>query len=187
MPGARRVRRRRRPVPGFGALLILTIVWLLLVGEVSLWTIGGGFVLSLLIALVFPLPPWAYRGRIHLPALLWLLIVLLKDLAVSSAVLALYSLRRNPVPRSGVVAIRLKSESDLYQVGTATLVSIVPGTIALDARRRSRTLYLHVFDLVHEGNVEREVKAALAVERRLLRAFGSREEIEAAYGEENRP
>ena len=49
------------------------------------------------------------------------------------------------MPSPGIVRVDLKADSDLYQVNTAELVSVVPGTIVVDARQRSRILYLHVF------------------------------------------
>ena len=137
-------------------------------------------VIGWLVQVIFPLAPLRYDGRVHPLWLLWLLAVFLYDLATASIRLAGYAFRRDPTPKPGIVAVRLASESDLYQVATATLLSIVPGTIVVDLRSRGRTLYLHVFDLGDEGNVADEVRSALGSERRVLRAFASKAQIEAA-------
>lgn len=173
-------RRRSRFRPTWSSLLLLTVLWVLLVGEVSLLSVGGGLLIGWLVQVIFPLAPLRYDGRVHALWLLWLLAVFLYDLATASIRLAGYAFRRDPTPKPGIVAVRLASESDLYQVATATLLSIVPGTIVVDLRSRGRTLYLHVFDLGDEGNVADEVRSALGSERRVLRAFASKAQIEAA-------
>ena len=49
----------------------------------------------------------------------------------------------------------------------------------MDARRRSRTLYLHVFDLPDPDMRSVVVRDTLAIESRVVHALGSRAEIQA--------
>ena len=49
----------------------------------------------------------------------------------------------------------------------------------VEAHRATSTLYLHVFDLPDAAAVKRERKHALALERRVVEAFGSKSDIEA--------
>lgn len=168
-----RARSQRRQV------LLLTIVWLVLVGEVSLVTVGGGALIATLVTVLFPLPPVQYAGRLHPLGLARLAGRLLADLAVSSVRLAAWAFRPRPAPRSGVIRVQLRSESDLYEVNVAELASVVPGTIIIDARRRTRTLYLHVFHLDDPADAAGLVEDTLALERRVVSAFGSRKELAA--------
>ena len=172
----RRLRFRRQP----RNVALLTAVWLILVGEVTLFTVLGGALLALLVTLVFPLPPIHYAGRIRPLGVVRLGAALFRDLAVSSFRLAAWAFRRTG-PRHGIVRVDLASDSDLYQVNTAQLTSVVPGTIVLDARRSARTLYLHVFDLDAPGAADAARRDALAVERRVLDAFASDKERSRAY------
>lgn len=157
---------------------LLTLVWLLLVGDVNLVTLVGGFAVSWLITIVFPMPPVHYYGRPRPWGIVVLGAALLRDLATASWWLAIDALRGRRVS-PGIVRVDLRSDSDLYQVNVAELVSVVPGTIVVDARRRTRVLYLHVFDMPRDGDAAQVVADTHAVERRLLRAFGSAAEIRA--------
>lgn len=157
---------------------LLTAVWLLLVGEINVISVVGGFLIAWLVTLAFPLPPVHYHGRPRPWGVVVLLAGLLADLATSSVRLAVYAFSRRPI-RAGVVRVDLRVRSDLYQVNVAELVSIVPGTIVVDARRRTRSLYLHVFDLPDADAREGVAAGVRGVERRLLRAVGSTAEIAA--------
>lgn len=159
-------------------VLMLTIVWVVLWGQLNLVTILGGVLVATLITVVFPLLPIEWGGRFHLWGAIVLVGHLLKDLAVASFRLALFAFGRD-IPSPGIVRIDLRSDSDLYQVNTAELVSVVPGTIVVDARRRSRILYLHVFDMPDPGMRDHVVADTLALEKRVVRALGSRAEYEA--------
>lgn len=157
---------------------LLTLVWLLLVGQVNVVTVVGGFLIAWLVTLAFPMPPVHYHGRPHPWGVLTLLVGLLADLATSSVRLARYAFSTRPI-HAGVVRVDLRVRSDLYQVNIAQLVSIVPGTIVVDARRRTRSLYLHVFDLPDADARAGVVDGVRRVERRLLGAVGSTAEIAA--------
>ena len=159
-------------------IVVLALVWLVLVGEVNLVTVVGGIALGVLVTVVFPLPPIGWPGRPRVWGTLRLLFHLVKDLAVASVHLAIFAFGRS-IPTPGIVRIDLRSDVDLYQVNTAELVSVVPGTIVVDARRRSRTLYLHVFDLPDPDLRDEVVHDTLALESRVVHALGSRAEMDA--------
>ena len=159
-------------------VLVLTGVWLALVGQVNVVTVVGGFLISWAVTLVFPLQPIHYYGRPRVLGMARLLGALVRDLALSSWRLAAYAFSRRPIT-PGIVRVDLRSRTDLYQVNVAQLVSVVPGTLVVDARRRNRSLYLHVFDLTGPAAADQVVVDTLRVERRLLRAVGSASEIAA--------
>ena len=57
------------------------------------------------------------------------------------------------------------------------MISLVPGTVVVEVVRHPRRLYLHVVGL-DENNTPDDVQdMTTAVERRLLKAIGSREEL----------
>ena len=75
--------------------------------------------------------------------------------------------------------MQLRSRSDFYLTITAELVALVPGSVVIDARRSTSVLYLHLLDVEREGRIEAQRAHVLAVERRVVRALGSRAEIAA--------
>lgn len=157
---------------------ILTIVWLCLVGEISLVTVVGGFVIAWLVTIVFPMSPVHYYGRPRPWGIVKLVAALVWELATSSWRLARAAFSGRTI-RPGILRVDLRVKSDLYQVNIAELVSIVPGTIVVDARRKTRVLYLHVFDLTEPNGPQTVREETGRVERRLVRAFGSAAELSA--------
>lgn len=162
------------------AIIALAFIWLALVGQVNWFTVASGVLLAWLVTVLFPLPAIHYRGRLRPFGLIRLAFSTLRDLAKASSILAFQALNPRFYPHPAVVRVPLVSDSDLYQTQTAQLVSIVPGTIVLEARRSTRTLYLHVFDVADAAEAEEAVRDALRVERNVMGGFASRAEIEAA-------
>jgi len=172
-------RRRLRWRLQWRAILMLALIWVVLWGTYSLVDFLVGMVLAWLITVTFPLPPIRYHGRLRPIGLFILAITVLRDLAVASWRLTMSSFSPRIDFKPAVIRVELRSSSDLYQVETAELISIVPGSIVIDARRSSRVLYLHLLDVSGPDGVPRAKAEALNVERRVLRAMGSRAEIEA--------
>lgn len=172
-PAARRRRLRWAFQPP--QMVVLTVVWLILVGEINLVTVLGGLLIAWLVTVVFPLPPIVWGGRLRPWGMIVLVARLVADLATSSVQLALVAFSRR-MPRPGIVRVPLLSDSDLYQVNTAELASVVPGTIVVDARRRDRLLYLHVFDLPDPDRRRDVVHDTLMLEQRVVDALGSKQE-----------
>ena len=161
------------------AIILLTAVWVMLWGEASLVNILVGALLGWLVTVVFLLAPIRYYGRVRPWRAIVLVVTQLKELAVASVDVAAVAFRPRVDLRPGVVRVHLRSNSDLVQVGLAQLISIVPGTLVVEVTRHPRLLYLHVFDLPDPDAVERERHHALALERRLVEAFGRASDVEA--------
>lgn len=170
-------RRRLRFRLQWRAVLLLALIWVLLWGNFSLIDLLVGIVLAWLITITFPLPPIRYHGRPHPLGLLKLAATVLRDLAVASWRLTISSFARVIDFNPAVIRVKLRSTHDLYQVETAELISIVPGSIVIDARRSTRTLYLHLVDVDPDEGVEQAREAALDVERRVLEAMANSREI----------
>lgn len=172
-------RRRLRWRLQWRAILALTTFWVILWGNYSLVDIAVGIAVSWLVMVTFSLPPIRYHGRPRPLGVLRLVVTTLRDLAVASWRLTLSAFTPRIDFHPAVIRVRLRSNQDLYQVETAELISIVPGSIVIDARRSNRTLYLHLVDVTGPDGVERAHHEALEVERRVLEAIGSTSELAA--------
>lgn len=157
------------------AVLWLTLVWTVLWRDVSVLVVASGVLVGVLVCVVFPLPPVALFARVR-P---WPLVVLGAGFAVAvvraSVEVALVVLRRRPL-RNAIVRVDLESSSDLVLTGVATMLSLVPGSVVVETRRSTHTLYLHVLDTPDLDRVERFRAEAAAAERRFVAAFVPREE-----------
>ncbi|MGC4897194.1 Na+/H+ antiporter subunit E [Micromonospora sp. DT31] len=169
----RRVRWRNRAI----ALTGLVIVWVLLWGTFSWANLIGGLAVGAVLLVVFPLPPVTFAGRIRPVALLRFLARFLYDLVIASAQVAWLAVRLGDPPRSAIIAVRLRVNTDLNLTLTAEALSLVPGSLILEADRRTGTLYVHVVGLRSLDEVERFRRGVLELEARIVAAVGSREEL----------
>jgi multicomponent Na+:H+ antiporter subunit E len=155
------------------ALLWLTAVWVALWGDISVANIVSGAALATVISLVFPLPPVRMRLRIRPLPLLWLVARFLFDVVVASAQVSWKVLTLREPPRNAVIEVNLRTPSDFVLTVVGELTSLVPGSVVVEARRSSHTLFLHVLDARDEAGVERMREATYALERRVVLAFGA--------------
>lgn len=177
-------RRRLRWRLQWRAILALALIWVVLWGNYSLVDVLSGLVVGWLVTVTFPLPAIRYHGRPRPLGLVRLVLATVRDLTVASWRLSVAAFRPRIDFRPAVVRVHLRTRSDLYQVETAELISIVPGSIVIDARRTRRILYLHLLDVGDGAGVAAAKSEALQVELRVLEAIGSRAEIEQVRAKE---
>lgn len=151
----------------------LTVVWLALWGAVTPLLVVGGVLVAVGVCVVFPLPPVRMAVRPRPLALVALLAIFLKDVAVASVQVARVTLRRDCTLRNAVLAVSLRTPSDFVLTVVAEMVSLVPGSIVVEARRSTHTLFLHVLDVGDLEGVERFRASVLELEARVVHAFGA--------------
>jgi multicomponent Na+:H+ antiporter subunit E len=168
-------RRRRRTLQP-RAIATIALAWLLLWDRISWGNLVNGLLVGLFVTLAFPLPSIEFQGRLRPHRVGWLILLFLVDLVAASwQVLRLALGRRRP--RNAVIEVQLRSRSDFYLTLTAELTALVPGSAVVDARRSTSVLYLHLLDIERQGAIEHQRQHVLTVEERVVRAFGSDEEI----------
>jgi multicomponent Na+:H+ antiporter subunit E len=155
------------------AVVWLTVVWVALWGDLSFANVLGGLVVALAVCLLFPLP--RLRMRLHVrPLRLGLLILrFLGDVVVASAQVAWTTLQFHRRPRNAVIEVNLRVASDFVLTVVAEMVSLVPGSLVVEARRSTHTLFLHVLDAKDQAGVDRMRAQVLDLERRVVLAFGA--------------
>ena len=176
-------RARRHPA----ALVVLTVVWVLLWDQISLFIVLTGLLLALLVGLVFPLHPIDLHGRFRPLQGLRLVARLLAEASRASVDVVRLAFRFGTVPRSSIIRVQLRSRSDLYLTLTAEQVSLVPGTIVLESHRATSTLYLHVLGATDEAAIAAAVQGVFDAEARAMRTFGSAAEVAALEVGDPRP
>ncbi len=155
----------------------LTIAWVLLWGDLSIANVVSGALIGIVVTAVFLLPPVVFEGRVHPIAVVRLLGRFVVDLVLASVQVSAIALRFGHLPRNAVVQVDLRSRSDLYLTITAELLTLVPGSVVIEVRRSTSTLYMHVLGVRDDSDVERARSHALAVEERVVRALGSATEL----------
>jgi multicomponent Na+:H+ antiporter subunit E len=155
------------------AIVWLTVVWVALWGQLSAVTIVGGVLVAAAVCLVFPLPPLGLHLRIHPVRLAWLAIRFVADVVRASAEVSWTTLQFHRQPRNAVIEVDLRTHSDFVLTVVAEMVSLVPGSLVVEARRSTHTLFLHVLDAQDQAGVDKMRREVLHLERRVARAFGT--------------
>ncbi|MFD6612480.1 Na+/H+ antiporter subunit E [Micromonospora chalcea] len=155
----------------------LVTVWVLLWGTFSWANVISGLVVAAVLLVVFPLPPVTFAGRIRPVPLLRFLARFLRDLVVASVQIAWLAVRSKH-PHSAIIAVPLRVNTDLNLTLNAEALSLVPGSLILEADRNTGTLYVHVIGIRSLDEVERFRRDVLELEGRIVAAVGSAEELD---------
>ena len=156
-----------------GTVVWLTLVWVVLWGDLSAITLVGGVLVAVAVSLVFPLPPLGLSLRIRPVRMVWLAVRFLGDVVVASLQVAWTTLQFHRQPRNAVIEVDLRTHSDFILTVVAEIVSLVPGSLVVEARRSTHTLFLHVLDARDQAGVDRMRRQVHRLERRVELAFGT--------------
>jgi multicomponent Na+:H+ antiporter subunit E len=156
----------------------LVLLWALLWGKFSWLNLVTGIVFAAIVSVVFYLPAVQLSGRINLWRTVWLFLKLFWDIGRASIDVAWLALGPGYTATNAIVAVHLRTRSDLILTWTAVATSIVPGSIVVDIERLDSTLYLHVINMRTTAMTDRFRASVLATERRIVMAMGSREDVE---------
>ncbi|MBG6213023.1 multicomponent Na+:H+ antiporter subunit E [Cryobacterium sp. CAN_C3] len=163
-------------------LIALIVLWMLLWGEFSWLNLLVGFVVAMIVTVVFYLVPVQLSGRLHPLHTVVFFVRLIVDIVRASIDVSWLAVKPRLVTSNAILEIRLRTRSDLILTWTAVATSIVPGSIVVDIDRESSILFLHVLNMHSARDIERFRRCVLDTERRIVRGFGSREDVERMRG-----
>lgn len=150
----------------------LTFVWVLLWGDITWGNIVVGALIGVLVMALLPLPRVPVEGRIHPLAALQLIALLLWNFLISSAQVAWAAVRPGGgAPLGCVVRVHVAIKSDLVLTLAVDYLNLVPGTMVVEIDHVRRMLYVHVFDVRTQKQVDAFHKQMAQVERLFIRAF----------------
>lgn len=183
--GAPRRGRSRLRAAQWPMVLGLTALWVLLWGTLSIANVATGVLVGVVVCVVFPLPRIDAQVRLRPVGLVRFAVRFAIDMGVSSWRLSRYILGPGK-PLCAVLAVRMRSPSDLTLTATSVAVAAVPGSNVLDVHRASGTLYLHVLGAGDEAARERARYEVLRLEDRIVRAVGTRADLAALDARDGR-
>ena len=157
----------------------LVLVWNLLWGTWSWANLLSGILVALAVTLLLPLPAVVGGARLRPVALLAFLGHFVTDLVLSGALVAWQTVRPRGIDRSAIITVQLRTDSDLLLTILTESLTLVPGSMVIELDRERRTIALHILHVANQGDVDRQRAAVLAEEERVVRAFGSPDEIAA--------
>lgn len=160
----------------------LVVLWMLLWGSVTWLSLATGIVIAVVVTRLFYLPPVELSGRFNPFWFLAFLARFLAELVVASFQVAFQALRRRPVTRNAVLAVDLVTRSDFITTAVAIATSLIPGSLVVEVDRQRSILYLHVLGVGDLEGAERFRAKVLSVERQLVRALGSKDDVRRTAG-----
>ena len=184
MTGGPVLERLRHQIP---LLVWLVLVWILLWGSWSWADLISGVLVALLVTVLLPLPAVTGGLRVRPWPLVSFVGHFLADLVVSGAQVAWQTLRPGGHGQSAIVRVQLRVDSDLLLTVVAEVLSLVPGSLVLDLDREERTIALHLLHVRGRWDVDRQKAGVLAMEDRVVRAFGTADDIAALERETDQP
>ncbi|WP_306233928.1 Na+/H+ antiporter subunit E [Agrococcus beijingensis] len=156
------------------ATIGLALIWMMLWGELSLGAALWGVIVALLIQIAFPLPEVPELESFRPIGFLRLVLVTLWGLLISSFQVAAQVVAFWRPTRNAIIRVELRSDSTFITVITAELVTLVPGSVAIDAG--AGWLLVHVFDASTDAAIDSARAKVRATEATVLRAFGTPED-----------
>lgn len=165
-------------------VLWLVLVWGALWQDFGLGNLVFGALIAYVIVNFFYLPPVELTGRFNPLLLVPFLGRFLFQLVTASFEVFWLALTKGPTLRNAVVAVQLRSHSDILVTVTGHAISLIPGSLVLEVDRSTSTLYLHALNVGNEEDADAIRRDVRATEAWLIRILGSRADLAALKAEE---
>lgn len=172
-----------RQLPFFVWLIAL---WMLLWGQFTVLAALTGLIVAVFVTRIFRLPPVELSGRVNLWYGLVFVVTFIFALVRGSLIVAWQTLDLRRYPGTAIVAVPLRTDDDLILAHVGVTASLIPGSLIIDIDRDRRILYLHVLGVSSDADVEKQRRSVQRWEARIVRAVGSRAQLEAIRGEGSR-
>jgi multicomponent Na+:H+ antiporter subunit E len=172
VPGLRIPLRTELPL-----LVWLVLVWGALWRDFSPGNLLFGALIAFAVVNVFYLPPVELSGRFNVFYATLFAGRFFGELAVASGQVFWLALVRGRKLKNAVIAVRLRSQSDLLITATGHALTLIPGTLVVEVDRSTSTLYLHCLNVSTAEEADAIRDSVLATEAWLIRTMGTREDL----------
>lgn len=162
----------------------LVIVWGALWHDFSVGNLVFGLVLALLVTRFLYLPPVELSGRFNVFHAVRFAFVFVGQVISASLKLLWLALAVGPAASSAIVAVPLRTHSDLMVTATGHVTSLIPGSLIVDVDRANATLYVHGIDVPDAAAAEKLRRSVLAAEAELIRIMGSQQDLQVLRDDE---
>ena len=161
-----------------GAVVWLTTLWVLLWNDLSVANVLSGVVLAVVVlassrvaSAVCVGSDDGDRPRISPLRLAYFVGYVVVQLVRSNLFLAWEIMTRKNTVRTGIIAVPMRTSSELAMLVMANVITLTPGTVTIEAKGSPAVLYVNV---LHLNDVERVRVDLRRLEGVCVRAFGSR-------------
>ncbi|MEO5780119.1 MAG: Na+/H+ antiporter subunit E, partial [Arthrobacter oryzae] len=141
----------RQEVP---LLVWLVFVWGALWQDFSAGNLLFGALISVVVARLLYLPPVELGGRFNVLRAIAFAVIFLGKVVAASIQLLVLAVVTGPRVISAIVAVPLRSHSDLLVTATGHVISLIPGSLVVEVDRSTSTLYLHALNVSSPEEIE---------------------------------
>lgn len=164
-------------------IIWLVVVWGALWRDFSLGNLVFGAIIAVAISQVFYLPPVELSGRFNVLRAALFLPWFLYKVTVASFEVLWWALFKGPNIRNAVIAVPLRSPSDLLMTSVGHVLSLIPGSLVVEVDRGSSTLYVHAMNVPTPEAAEKVRHDIQYIEARLIEIMGTKDELAAVHAE----
>ncbi|UPO76088.1 Na+/H+ antiporter subunit E [Arthrobacter sp. Helios] len=165
-------------------IIWLVLLWGALWQDFSLGNLVFGAIIAFVVTNIFYLPPVDLSGRFNIIYALGFGVRFLYKLVVASFQVLWLAIAHGPNIRNAVVAVKLRSHSDLLVTATGHSLSLIPGSLVVEVDRSTSTLYLHCLGVDTQEAAEKVRDDVRATESWLIRAMGTKEDLALVRAEQ---
>lgn len=158
-------------------LVWLVFVWAALWQDFSPGNLLFGALIAVVVARLFYLPPVELGGRFSVVRAVPFAVVFLGKVVAASFQVLYLAVARGPKVSNAVVAVQLRSHSDLMVTATGHVISLIPGSLVVEVDRSTSTLYIHGLNVRNGDDVMSLRKEVRDTEAGLIRIMGTQEEL----------
>jgi multicomponent Na+:H+ antiporter subunit E len=170
-------RRKPKFLQKLPLLVWLVVVWGALWQDFSAGNLLFGALIALAVSQIFYLPPIELSGRFNVLRALTLALWFVKEVTVASFQVLFWAVVKGPRIRNAVIAVPLRSASDLLMTAVGHVLSLIPGSLVVEVDRGRATLYIHAMNAPTPESVEKVRSGIQNIEARLIQVMGTREEL----------
>ncbi|QPK78922.1 Na+/H+ antiporter subunit E [Corynebacterium lizhenjunii] len=153
-------------------VLWLTIMWCLLMGEVSVANIVGGILVGLAVTMALPLPAMPLSGLdISWGLLARFILVWIGEFFQASVKVAWLALRPAAPPKTAILTVPMRVDSEFVLALSVMLYNLQPGGAVTDIDIASRQLTVHILDADNPQAIARELAAIARLEKSMIHIF----------------
>jgi multicomponent Na+:H+ antiporter subunit E len=160
-------------------LVWLVIVWGALWQNFSPGNLLFGALIAVLVARLFYLPPVELGGRFNVLRAVPFALMFLGKVVVASFQVLFLAVAKGPNVISAVVAVPLRSHSDLLVTATGHVTALIPGSLVVEVDRSTSTLYIHGINVRNAEDAAQFRKDVRKTEAGLIRIMGTKAELSA--------
>ncbi|MCQ9343712.1 Na+/H+ antiporter subunit E [Corynebacterium kozikiae] len=151
-------------------ILWTIVLWVMLMGELTIGNVVAGLLVGVFVHYVLPLPKLPIgQLRIHVGSLIILIAQWAWQLVVASIQVGWLALWRTP--HSAIIKVPMRVESEFVFTIATSLYNLQPGGTVTDIDLANRTWTVHLLDASSHSKIDKAFAEIAEFERRLIRTF----------------